>query len=51
MPFALERESSFRRSIRQKSRRAAMNDQYMVSVLAAALSNSTLPYNPTVNGV
>jgi hypothetical protein len=39
---ALERESSFRRSIRQKSRRAAMNDQYMVSVLAAALPNSTL---------
>jgi predicted transposase YbfD/YdcC len=41
---ALERESSFRRSIRQKSRRAAMNDRYMLSVLAAALSNSdTLP--------
>ncbi len=39
---ALERESSFRRSIRQKSRRAAMNDQYMVSVLAAALPNSIL---------
>lgn len=38
---ALERESSFRRSIRQKSRRAAMNDQYMVSVLAAALCNSS----------
>lgn len=38
---ALERESSFRRSIRQKSRRAAMNDRYMVSVLAAALSNSS----------
>ena len=38
---ALERESSFRRSIRQKSRRAAMNNQYMVSVLAAALSNSS----------
>ncbi len=38
---ALERESSFLRSIRQKSRRAAMNDQYMVSVLAAALSNSS----------
>lgn len=36
---ALERESSFRRSIRQKSRRAAMNDRYMVSVLAAALPN------------
>lgn len=39
---ALERESSFHRSIRQKSRRAAMNDQYMVSVLAAALPKSTL---------
>ena len=37
---ALERESSFRRSIRQKSRRAAMNDRYMLSVLVAALSNS-----------
>ncbi|MBN3947566.1 MAG: ISAs1 family transposase, partial [Nostoc sp. NMS7] len=37
---ALERETSFLRSIRQKSRRAAMNDQYMVSVLAAAVSNS-----------
>ncbi len=38
---ALERESSFRRSLRQKSRRAAMNDPYMLSVLAAALSDST----------
>ena len=38
---ALERETSFRRSIRQKSRRAAMNDKYMVSVLAAAVSNSS----------
>lgn len=38
----LERESSFRRSIRQKSRRAAMNDNYMASVLAAALPNSSL---------
>jgi len=37
---ALERETSFRRSIRQKTRRAAMNDQYMVSVLAAAISDS-----------
>lgn len=37
---ALERETSFRRSIRQKTRRAAMNDQYMLSVLAAAISNS-----------
>jgi predicted transposase YbfD/YdcC len=39
---ALDRESSFQRSIRQKSRRAAMNDQYMISVLAAALPNSSL---------
>lgn len=38
---ALGREPSFRRSIRQKSRRAAMNDQYMVSVLAASLANSS----------
>lgn len=37
---ALERETSFRRRIRQKSRRAAMNDVYMVSVLVAALPNS-----------
>lgn len=37
---ALEREPSFRRSIRQKSRRAAMNDQYMLSVLVAAVPNS-----------
>ena len=37
---SLERESSFRRSIRQKSRRAAMNDRYMISVLAAAIPNS-----------
>ncbi len=40
---ALERETSFRRSIRPYSRRAAMNDQYMVSVLAAALPNSNPP--------
>ena len=36
---ALDREPTFRRSIRQKSRRAAMNDQYMVSVLAASIAN------------
>lgn len=40
---ALERETSFRRSIRPYSRRAAMNDRYMVSVLAAALPNSNSP--------
>lgn len=38
---ALERETSFRRSIRQKSRRTAMNDRYMLAVLAAALPTST----------
>ncbi|WP_373546072.1 ISAs1 family transposase [Chamaesiphon sp.] len=37
---ALERETSFRRSIRQKSRRTAMNDRYMLAVLAAALPTS-----------
>ncbi len=37
---ALERETSFRRSIRQKIRRAATHFQYMLSVLAAAISNS-----------
>ena len=49
--WALERESSFRRSLRQKSRRAAMNDQYMVSVLTAALPNSSPLQNPLVNRV
>ncbi|WP_016948819.1 ISAs1 family transposase [Anabaena sp. PCC 7108] len=38
---ALDREPTFRRSIRQKSRRAAMNNLYMVSVLAASLPNSS----------
>jgi len=48
---ALERETSFRRSIRQKSRRAAMNDQYMVSVLAAVSQTPALYYAPPVNRV
>ncbi len=37
---ALERETSFRRSIRPYTRRAATHYQYMLSVLAAAVSNS-----------
>ncbi len=37
---ALQRETSFNRSILQKTRRAAMNNQYMVSVLTASVSNS-----------
>ncbi len=38
---ALNRESSFKRSLKQKSKRAAMNDTYMLTVLAAALPNPT----------
>lgn len=34
---ALNREQSFRRSTRQKSHRAAMDDVYMLKVLAACL--------------
>jgi predicted transposase YbfD/YdcC len=34
---ALNREQSFRRSTRQKSNRAAMDDDYMLQVLAACL--------------
>jgi hypothetical protein len=34
---ALNREQSFRRSTRQKSHRAAMDDAYMLRVLAACL--------------
>ena len=48
---ALERESSFRRSIRQKSRRAAMNYRYMLSVLCGSLKLSTSAINPPVNRV
>jgi len=48
---ALERETSFRRSIRQKSRRAAMNDQYMVSVLWRLSQTPALYYAPPVNRV
>jgi predicted transposase YbfD/YdcC len=46
---ALERESSFR--LRQKSRRAAINDQYVLSALSAALPKLTFSENPTVNRV
>jgi predicted transposase YbfD/YdcC len=45
---ALERETSFRRNVRQKSRRTAMNDRYMLAVLAAALP---LQAHPLVNRV
>ena len=34
---ALNREQSFRRSTRQKSNRAAVNNNYMLKILAACL--------------
>lgn len=39
---ALNRESGFQRSLAQKSKRAAMSDSYMLSVLASALSPDSL---------
>ena len=38
---ALNREATSKRSLRQKSKRAAMDDIYMLSVLAAALPDSS----------
>lgn len=38
---ALNRESTCKRSLKQKSKQTAMNDDYMLKVLAAALSDST----------
>ncbi|MEH2137527.1 MAG: hypothetical protein V7K42_12810 [Nostoc sp.] len=43
---ALERETFFHRSIRQKSRRAAMNDQY--TALPAIMQYSS-PLNPVLS--
>jgi len=37
---ALNREATSKRSLRQKSKRAAMDDIYMLTVLAAALPDS-----------
>jgi predicted transposase YbfD/YdcC len=44
---ALNRESTFKRSLKQKSRRAAMNDAYMLKVLAAALPAPIPSLNPS----
>lgn len=44
---ALNRESSFKRSLKQKSKRAAMNDAYMLTVLAAALPDSSENLEPS----
>lgn len=43
---ALNRESSLHRSTRQKSNRAAMDNQYMLTVLMAALSTPDCPPEP-----
>jgi predicted transposase YbfD/YdcC len=44
---ALNRESTFNRSLKHKSRRAAMNDTYMLKVLAAALPAPLTSLNPS----
>gem|GEM_PF-6876782 len=36
-------EASFKRSIRQKSRKAGMNDLYMLTILFASLPTSSSP--------
>lgn len=43
---ALNREQSFRRSTRQKSNRAAMDDDYMLKVLAACLPDADCNSKP-----
>lgn len=44
---ALNRETASQRSLRQKSKQAAMNDAYMLTVLAAALPDSSLNLEPS----
>jgi len=44
---SLNLEDSYRHSLRQKTRRAAMNDEYMIAVLSAGLRNSCLPSKPS----
>lgn len=48
---ALNREQSFRRSTRQKSNRAAMDNNYMLTVLAACLSLDDDHLYPLVNSI
>lgn len=43
---ALNRESTCKRSLKQKSKQTAMNDDYMLKVLAAALSDSVQDSSP-----
>ena len=42
----LNRESTFKRSLKQKSRRAAMDDAYMLTLLAAALPDPSQQTQP-----
>jgi predicted transposase YbfD/YdcC len=44
---ALNRETSSKRSLKQKSKQAAMNDAYMLTVLAAALPDSGSNLEPS----
>jgi hypothetical protein len=44
---ALNREQSFHRSVRQKSNRAAMDDVYMLKILAACLPQVDASPEPT----
>lgn len=44
---ALNRETSSKRSLKQKSKQAAMNDAYMLTVLAAALPKPASNLEPT----
>jgi len=46
---ALNREKSFRRSTRQKSNRAAMENNYMLKVLSACLPQLMTTQNLFVN--
>ncbi len=42
----LNRESTFKRSLKQKSKRAAMDDAYMLTLLAAALPEPNQELQP-----
>ena len=43
----LNRESTFNRSLKQKSKRAAMDDAYMLNLLAAALPDPIQETQPS----
>ena len=47
----LNRESTFKRSLKQKSKRAAMDDSYMLTLLAATLPEPNQLLQPFVNSV